>query len=432
MNYGLEYYNVLLELPDYSRKREKKLLFKISHLAIFDSLKYRNFRWFWFGVLTSFIALNMQIICRGWLVLRLADDSPFALSVVMIAFAVPMTFLSLVGGALADRFPKKHILIVTYAGNAIMTFILAALDSTGYIQFWHLIIIGVINGSLFAFNMPSRQSIISEVVPSSSLMNAIALTNSAMNISRVIGPAIAGILIVYINTSGVFYLNSVTYLFSICSILFISIESRQDKKSKKGMAGDIREGLVYVKNNPVLKGLIIMLFVPALFGFPYQTLLPAWAREVLNVGSDELGFLLMTMGIGALIGSLILASIKKFNRRGLFLLIISLIWGIGIALFAKSSSYVIVLPTIFIIGMVNAVFMSLNMTLLQLYSDKEMRGRIMSICIATFGLMPLSAFPFGAIAEKIGTANSLFISGTVLIMITLIFSLLNPQFRNIE
>jgi MFS family permease len=374
----------------------------------------------------------MQIICRGWLVLRLADDSPFALSVVMIAVAVPMTFLSLVGGALADRFPRKQILIATYAGNAIMTFILATLDSAGYVRFWHLIIIGVINGSLFAFNMPSRHSFISDIVPSSSLMNAIALTNSAMNISRVIGPALAGILILYIDTYGVFYLNSGTYLFSIFSILLISLESGQNKKSQKGMARDIREGIMYAKNSPVLKGLIIMLFVPALFGFPYQTLLPAWAREVLNVGSDELGFLLMTMGIGALIGSLILASLKKFKRRGLFLLIISMIWGICITIFAKSSLYVIVLPTIFIIGMVNAVFMSLNMTLLQLYSDKEMRGRIMSICMTTFGLMPLSAVPFGVIAERIGTGNSLFISGTLLIFLTLLFNLLNPKFRNIE
>jgi len=198
------------------------------------------------------------------------------------------------------------------------------------------------------------------------------------------------------------------------------------------MTEDIREGLSYARRDSTLRGLIIMLFVPSLFGFPYQTLLPAWAREALDVGSDDLGYLMMMMGVGALTGSLFLASLKNVKRRGALLLAMSLIWGISIALFSKTSSYGLALPSIFVIGAMNAVFMSLDMTLLQVYSSAEMRGRIMSLGLMTFGLMPLSAIPFGIIAEGIGTDNSLMISGILLAILTLAFVRWNPKFLEIN
>jgi predicted MFS family arabinose efflux permease len=282
-----------------------------------------------------------------------------------------------------------------------------------------------------AFNMPSRHALISDIVPKESLMNAIALMNSAMNITRTIGPALAGVLIIFMDTSGVFYLNCGIYLFSILCIVMIRLDEDVSPRSGKRMTEDILEGLTYVRKDVTLKGLIIMLFVPSLFGFPYQTLLPAWAREALDVGSDNLGYLTTMMGLGALIGSLLLASLKNVKRRGVLLLAISLIWGISIALFSKATSYTAAFSYIFVIGAMNAIFMSLDMTLLQVYSSAEMRGRIMSLGLMTFGLMPLSAIPFGFIAEGIGTDNSLMISGVLLVILTLVFTRLNPKFLEI-
>ena len=379
----------------------------------------------------AFLALNMQIICRSWLVLRLSSDSPFALAMVTMAMAVPLTVLSLFGGALADRMPRKQVIGVCFAGNACLTFLLATLDMTGLIRFWHLIVIGVLNGSLMAFNMPSRQALVADVVPKESLMNAVALMNSAMNITRTVGPALAGVLIIYVDTSGVFYLNGVVYLFSIICIAMIRLDKNMSPRSGKRMTEDIFEGLSYAKRDSTMRGLIIMLFVPSLFGFPYQTLLPAWAREALDVGSDDLGYLMMIMGIGALTGSLLLASLKNIKRRGALLLVISLVWGISIVLFSKTTSYTMAFPSIFMIGAMNAVFMSLDMTLLQVYSSAEMRGRIMSLGLMTFGLMPLSAIPFGVIAEGIGTDNSLMISGVLLVILTLAFAHWNRIFLEI-
>ena len=395
------------------------------------SFQYQDFRWLWLGTFFTFMAMNMQQITRGWLILRLTDDSPLALSLVMMSFALPLTFASLLGGAMADRVSRRQLIIISQSGNALMTILLATLDVTSLIRFWHLLAIGFINGTLAAFNMPSRQSIVSDIVPKKDLMNAIPLNSAAMNLTRIIGPALAGVLIIYLNTAGVFYL---IVLIHASSVLFTSLIREGEKGSDntdKGIAADIIEAFKYARWNPTLLGLVIMLFVPALFGFPFIALLPAWAREALNVQSDGLGLLMMSMGIGSLVGTLILASIKRLKRRGSFLVANSFTWGLLLIIFSRCLSYTTALPTLFLIGFMSAVFMSLNMTLMQQYSSDAMRGRIVSIAMMTFGLMPLSAVPFGAIAERIGTAHSLGIAGMLLCLFATVFFFAYPKFRHV-
>ena len=378
------------------------------------------------------MAMNMQMITRGWLVLRLENDSPLALVLVMVSFAAPMTVVSLVGGALADRFPKKNLIILSQSGNAVMTFGLAMLDASGEIWFGAVLIIGVINGSMMAINMPSRQAIISDIVPESKLMNAVALNNSAMNLTRIIGPAIAGFLIVFIDTSGVFYLISAIYVLSALSLLMVKTNSVQTNGVRKSVGKDIFEGLRYVWSDVHLRGLILMAFLPSLFGFTLFALLPVWAREALNVNSSDLGILMTMMGVGALIGTLGLAAVRKFDRRGILLLGLGVFWGIALVGLANSMIFPVAVPFLIIIGLVSSIYMSLNMTLTQLSATPEMRGRVMSIMMMTFGLMPIGALPFGTIAEYIGTANSLTISGILLSLLTLAFAFAYPAFKKIE
>jgi predicted MFS family arabinose efflux permease len=173
-------------------------------------------------------------------------------------------------------------------------------------------------------------------------------------------------------------------------------------------------------------------FVPALFGFSYLTLLPAWAREVLDVRSDGLGLLMTVMGIGSLAGTLMLASIRHLSRRGVFLFVNSLVWGTCLFIFSRTGSYSAALPFLFFVGFTSSTFMSLNMTLMQSYSSTEMRGRVVSMAMMTFGIMPLSAVPFGAIAEKTGTAYSLGLSGLLLCLFTAVFFFLYPKIRKIS
>ena len=399
--------------------------------GMLESFQFRDFRWVWLSSFTSFMAMNMQMIVRSWVILRLTGDSPAALAWTMLSFAVPMTFVSLVGGALADRLPRRSMMIVGQGGNVAVTLTIATLDATGVITFWHLMASGFLGGSLMAINMPSRQAIISDIVPEDKLTNAIALSNSAMNVTRILGPAVAGILILLIGTSGVFYLVAAVYLLSVVSVMGINAGQTGVGSSGRSMFGDIKEGLAYAASNSTLLALIIMAFIPVLFGMSYYALLPAWAREALDVQSDGLGMLMMLMGIGALAGTLILAALTNFKRRGALLLVVCVTWGVALAAFSQTTSYAAAVPLLLLVGLASGIFMSLNFTMLQVYATREMRGRIMSIAMMTFGVMPLSAVPFGIMAEETGTPNALLLSGVLLTVFTVIFALAYPRFRHI-
>jgi MFS family permease len=377
------------------------------------------------------MAMNMQMITRGWLVLELANDSPLAQALVMMSFAVPMTFVSLIGGALADRIPRRRMIIFSQNGNAATNVLLAVLDMTGLVAFWQVLALGVVNGSLMAFNMPSRQAIISEAVPENKLMNAISINNSGMNLTRIAGPALAGVLIIFIDTAGVFYLVGAIYVFSSLSMLMVKAGNKPANRARKSMVVDIREGLGYVRSDATLMSLVMMALFASLFGFSYWALLPSWGREALDIGPDGLGILLTIMGVGALVGTLGLAAMRGFNKKGALLLGSCVAWGASLALFSQTTSYATAIPFLLFIGLVSSAFMSLNMTLLQIHADPQMRGRVMSINMMTFGLMPLSGVPFGILAEIIGTPNALMWSGVGLTLAMLAFALKYPSFRKI-
>jgi MFS family permease len=396
------------------------------------SLQYRDFRWLWMSTFAAFMAISMQMITRGWLILRLTDDSPLALSLVMMSFALPMTIVSPFGGALADRFSRRKIILLTQSVNAMMTLLLATLDITGLIRFWHLIVTGVANGTMASLNMPSRQSIVSDMVPPDDLMNAISLNSSGMNITRIVGPALAGVLIVFLDTAGVLYLIALAYAIAVLFTVFIREGKKRERKKGRGMVTDILDGVKYAKGDPTLLGLLILCFVPALFGFPYVALLPAWSKEVLNAGSDGLGLLMTCMGIGSLIGTLVLASLRKVTKRGFIIMACSLVWGLLLTIFSLCVTYPTALSVVFLLGFISAFFMALNMSLLQYYASERMRGRIVSLAMMTFGIMPLSAVPFGAVAERIGTDDSLMIAGLLLCLFAFLFFLAYPKFRQVS
>ena len=399
---------------------------------ILDALSYRDFRWLWIGSFVSFMAMNMQMITRSWLILRVTDDSPLALTLVTLTFALPMTVVAPFAGALADRFSRKKLIVFSQIGSGILTLILGTLDLIGIVTFWHIMVIGIFNGSLMSINMPSRQAIISDIVPDSKLMNAISLSNSSMNLTRVAGPALAGFLILLFDTAGVFFVISIIYAFAAVTIGMVHYAPNRVAKTGKNVGRDVGDGIRYAFANPVLRGLFIMSFIPVLFGFSYMVLVPAWAREALAIESDGLGVLLMLMGIGATIGTLLLSVMGNIPRRGMVMLCASLAWGVALAVFAQVTSFSIAVPFLIFIGFTSSMYMSLNMTMVQLKADPEMRGRTMSIAMMTFGMMPLSAVPFGTLAEKIGTADSLTISGILLAVFTVGFAIVNKTFRKMD
>ncbi len=392
-------------------------------------LRYIDCRWLILANFASFMAIGMQQLTRGWLILRLTNDSPLALSLVTMSFALPMTFMSLVGGVLADRFPKRRLMITSQTIVTLTVLLLATLDYLGIIKFWHLIVIGIINGSVVAVSMPSRQSIFSDILPESDLMSAIALNNSATNSTRLVGPSLAGFLIIFIGTAGTFFLVALIHFISLIFICLLTTGRNATGKSSKSVVVDIVEGFRYAKGNPVILGIIILSLVPAIIGFPYVSLLPAWAREALDAHSAGMGLLEATMGFGSLLGTLMLASFSNLKNRRTVLILNGLAWGVALLLFSGCGSYYTALPGIFVVGFMSSIFMALNNTLMQVKSSDEMRGRMVSLSTMTFGVMPLSAVPFGAVAEKIGTPYSLMIAGAILCLFMMLFFFLSPGFR---
>ncbi len=405
---------------------------KLKQSPIVEILLLADFRWIWLGSFASFTAMNMQMITRGWLVLRLENDSPSALTWAMVSFAAPMAIISLLGGALSDRVPKKYLIIGSQLGNAVLTLTVGMMDATGTIWLGALLVLGVLNGSMFALNMPSRQAIISEIVPRHRVMNAVALNNTSMNLTRTFGPALAGILIAFFSTALVFYLVSIVYVFSALSVVRLKNKGVVPAAARKSVIGDIKEGLSYALGDATLRGLIIMAFMPAMFGYTLFALMPAWAREQLNVTSFDLGYLMAVMGIGALVGTIGLASMRNLNRRGTILIVISVFWGMSVVGVAFAAEFVSAVFFLIVYGLLSSLYMSLNMTLSQIYAEPEKRGRVMSLFMMTFGLMPIGAIPFGEFAEVIGTGQALSISGMILTALTLIFAFSYPHFRRIQ
>ena len=410
--------------------------------TILESLQYRDFRWLWLGSLVAYMSLNLQMLNRSWLVVILEDNSPLALALVMMSFALPMTFVSPIGGVLADKWSKKKLIAASQIGSAVVTFGLGILDFTGVIQFWHLLASGLLNGVMMAINVPSRQAIVSDIVPKEALMNAISLNNSAMSITRILGPALGGFLIVYFvdwipllesGTAGVFFVIAAVYIFAALSILRIKTDVIiQKDKLKSSFVKELFAGLIYVLHHKIIRVVLFVNLIGSVFGWAFMTLMPAWARVVLNVNADDLGILLTVIGVGSLVATLGLASLSNFKYRGILLIASCLLWGLSLALISKMDQFYIVYPLLLFIGIASGIFMSLGMTLMQYYSEPEMRGRVMSVAVMPFGVSSMSAVPFGMIATKIGIENSLMISGILLVFFTILIVLVFPFFTKVE
>ena len=410
--------------------------------TILESLQYRDFRWLWLGSLVAYMSLNLQMLNRSWLVVILEDNSPLALALVMMSFALPMTFVSPIGGVLADKWSKKKLIAASQIGSAVVTFGLGILDFTGVIQFWHLLASGLLNGVMMAINVPSRQAIVSDIVPKEALMNAISLNNSAMSITRILGPALGGFMIVYFvdwipllesGTAGVFFVIAAVYIFAALSILRIKTDVIIEKdKVKSSFGKDLFSGLIYVLHHKIIRVVLFVNLIGSVFGWAFMTLMPAWARVVLNVNADDLGILLTVIGGGSLVATLGLASLSNFKYRGILLIASCLLWGLSLALISKMDQLYIVYPLLLFIGIASGIFMSLGMTLMQYYSEPEMRGRVMSVAVMPFGVSSMSAVPFGMIATKIGIENSLMISGILLVFFTILIVLVFPFFTKVE
>lgn len=397
---------------------------------IFRSFQYRNYRLFFSGQSISLIGTWIQRIATPWLVYHLTG-STILLGVVAFAGQIPTFIIAPFAGVMTDRWNRYHILIGTQIAAMIQALILAFLYYSGKIEVWHIVILGVILGCINAFDIPSRQSFVIEMVDNKEdLANAIALNSSMVNGARLLGPSIAGVLIALTGEGMCFLINGLSYIFVIASLLLMKIKPRKIKIKKQHVLKDMKEGFVYGFQFLPIRYIILLLALVSLMGMQYTVLMPVFAKEILHGDSHTFGFLVGASGLGALTGALYLASRKSVVGFGRIIPMSAGIFGLGLITFSLSRLFIISLFLMIITGLGMMLQMATSNTLLQTIVDDDMRGRVMSFYTMAFmGTAPFGSFLAGVLANSIGAPWTIMIGGIVCITGALSFARQLPVLR---
>jgi MFS family permease len=390
---------------------------------IFRSMKYKNYRLFFFGQAISLTGTWMQIIALAWLVYRLTD-SALLLGVVGFASQIPTFLLAPFAGVAADRYNRRRILIATQVLAMIQAFVLAGLVISGNIAVWHIIILSVFIGLVSSFEIPLRHAFVVEMIGKrQDLNNAIALNASLFNAARLIGPSAAGVLIALFGEGICFLLNAISYIAVLITLIAIKVPKRHSPISRKHVFQELKDGFIYAFNSMPIKATLFMLALISLMGVPYQVLMPIFAKDIFQAGPTALGYLMGVSGLGALAGAIYLAARKSSAGLGRIIALSSVVFGAGIMAFGLSKTMFLSLPVIFVIGFAMMVQMAAGNIVLQTVVEEDKRGRIMSLYTMAFmGTMPLGSLMAGVLAERIGAPNTLLLGGMCCIIGGVVFA----------
>jgi MFS family permease len=376
----------------------------ISFRKTFSALKHRNFRLFFFGQLISFTGTWMTTTAQGWLVYQLTGSKAL-LGVVAAAASAPMLFFATWGGWVADRYPKRSVIVVTQTCSMVMSLAMAALVWSGLVQPWHIIVLAILGGITMAFDMPARQSFVIEMTSREDLMNAISLNSSAFNCARIIGPSIAGILMAQVGIATCFLIDGLSFIAVIAGLLRMRLPKKEPQiDSDAGPLSQALEGFRYVWTHPRVLTILSLFTVVGVFGWSYTVLMPAFARDVLHLGANGYGMLLAGSGVGALAAALTVASAGHFLPTRIMALGGVGIFSAALALFAFNNNPYIATVLLAVVGFGVVLYFSTSNTVLQTIVPDDMRGRVMGIWTLIFGgMIPLGSLQAGVMADFLGT-----------------------------
>ncbi len=364
--------------------------------------------------------MNVQMLARSQLGWDLTGSS-LAVTLVGVGFAPPMLLFSIFGGVVSDRFDNKNIIQLGQLGVIAITTFIAISIFTNTITIYHLIIVSFFQGTFWAFMMPARQSIIAELVEENQLNNAVSLNAAGMSLTTMISPAIGGIVYHYFGPGMTYVLITIFCIIAIIATSMIpKSKAKVQKKSK--VLGEIKEVFLILKDNTLLLYLIMLALVTTLLSLPTRTLFAPYASELLSGGALEVGLMLASIGGGALIGTLIAASIPQKTKKGKFILFTSLLSGLSILVLGFSSITIFSIFLCFFLGLGDAGRRSLNPSMIIEKTPQEYRGRVMGFYAMSFGFIPLGAIPMGIISDKYGVNIAFIFSGLALIIFTMLLS----------
>lgn len=401
----------------------------------FRSFKNPAYRLYYGGLLGQLTSQNMQMMARSLLIYRLTGSAAI-LGAMSMAYAVPMLFLSLVGGVIADRVQKKYVLLIGQAGSALVSLGVALALTLGYLSventgsWWILVVASVCQGTILGLMMPSRQAIILEIVRREELMNAISLSVMGTNVLRLFAPALTGFLIDAFDFAAVYYTTAGLYLVSVVFISFLPLTNTTTRHGSGALAS-IKEGLKYIRHETTILLILAFTLFAVVLAMPFMQLLPIFTEDILKVGATGMGVLMSVSGGGAIVGSLVLASLPN-KKRGLMMLAAGLILGLAVVSFSFSGSWYLSLALIIFVGLGQAGGMALGNTLIQHYVEDEYRGRVMSIFLMQWGLMSISTFMAGLLAEVMGVQWAVGGFAMALIFLSAMALVFVPRIRKLD
>jgi MFS family permease len=403
---------------------------EITAKFILRALHHRNYRLFFGGQSISLVGTWMQQIAMGWLVYRLTN-SALLLGLVSFSSQIPVFLFASIAGVYADRWNRHRMLVATQTLSMIQALTLAFLALTGTIHVWQIIALSIFIGVINAFDMPTRQSFIVQIVDKAEdLGNAIALNSFMFNGARLIGPAIAGILIGFLGEGICFLINGLSYVGIIIALLAIKVPKRKKAAHASRLWQDLKEGYSYAFGFAPIRYILLQLGLMSFMGMSYAVLMPVFAKDILHGGPHTLGFLMAASGIGALTGSVYLASRQTILGLGRLIAYASVIFGMGIIAFSLSKILIVSLSMMFLTGFGMIVQIASSNTILQSIVEEDKRGRLMSIyTTAIIGMAPIGNLFAGALASWIGAPNTLILSGLSCIIGSLLFIMKLPHIR---
>ncbi|MBI5419206.1 MAG: MFS transporter [Deltaproteobacteria bacterium] len=375
--------------------------------STFQALRHRNFRLWFYGQLTSLVGTWMQTIAQNWLVYELTGSAR-ELGLVNFVGAIPLVPLTLYAGAIADRFSKRRIIFLMQAAMMVLAFILAALCWTGVVQVWHVLVLAFLLGAAQALDTPARQAFVVELVGKEDLSNAIALNSGIFHGARVIGPAVAGILVASVGLSGAFFLNGVSFLAVLGALFFMDAALIRRARAEGKGGDDLLGGARYIQGNRAPQGIVLLISLSALLAMPYHVLIPIFAKEMLGGGAGTYGALMSAAGVGAVLGSLFSASAWAVRRKRTVLTAGSLSFPFLLLAFSLSRAYAASVAFLTAVGFAFVLQSATANSLLQTIVPDHLRGRVMAIYVSLFlGLMRVGSLLVGLLAAATSATAAL-------------------------
>lgn len=391
--------------------------------------RYPTFRRLLYSALGASAAQWMQTTALGWLALDLTDSTSYVGLVAFMA-GVPFLLVSVPAGVLLDRFDRRRVLMTSQVLAAVLACLVATDVISGSVRPWHLLVAACLNGSLQAVLTPTQQSLVPSLVPRKELTNAVGLLSAAQSMTRVVGPSLAGVVIGFFGTGATFLVQAFTLLIAFAMMVTASFPAAE-RRTGVVDSRTMLDGLRLIARREDLKALFLLVTIPALLVFPYISFLPVFARDVLHVGPSGLGLLLGASGLGAVFGSLLVASPRLRRTSGRWLLMLTVLYGLVVATMTASRSVYLTCPMLALGSGIGANFMGANNALVQHRITDEVRGRVMGAYMLTSGLMPLGSMPMGLVADHIGAPATIAAFGLVASLLTVALGLTSRTLRQL-